>query len=62
MVTEPLEKLQEVMQKPLLAEVAVPVPQLVTYEAVRQEAEPAVQRQLREVPKVGMWEVLGCGL
>ena len=50
-VTEPVEKLQEVVQRPLLAEVAVAVPQLLTYEQVRQEAEPAVEQHLRQVPK-----------
>eukprot|EP00435_Cladocopium_sp_Y103_P045939 s2105_g13.t1 len=43
-VTEPVERLQEVMQRPLLEEVAVPIPKVLTYEAVRQTVEPSVEQ------------------
>eukprot|EP00434_Breviolum_minutum_P015798 symbB.v1.2.013915.t2/scaffold987.1/size146359/5 len=47
-VTEPVERLQEVMQRPLLEEVAIPIPQVLTYEAVRQTAEPSVEQSVRQ--------------
>ncbi|CAE7925961.1 unnamed protein product, partial [Symbiodinium sp. KB8] len=50
-VTEPVERLQEVWQRPLVEEVAVPVPQLLTYEAVRQEASEVVHEAMKPVPK-----------
>ncbi|CAE7531714.1 unnamed protein product [Symbiodinium natans] len=48
-VTEPVERLQEVWQRPLVEEVAVPVDQVLTYEAVRQEASQVVHEALKPV-------------
>jgi len=54
LVTEAVEKIVEVPQQPLVEEVPVPVPQVRTVEALREEAVEHVQQAVREVPKVNM--------
>jgi len=54
MMTEAVEKIVEVAQQPLIEEVPVPVPQVTTVEALREEAVEHVQQAVREVPKVNM--------
>ncbi|CAK0910841.1 unnamed protein product [Prorocentrum cordatum] len=53
-ITEPLERAVEVHQAPLLEEQPVPVPQVMTVEALREQPYENIQQAVKQVPRVSM--------